>query len=59
MHAAKQLAFLLHFLFRRDQNHYSNMTSKIKKMCEQNLKKRQRPKNSNSLNAKKPREGQK
>ena len=30
-HAAKPLAFSLHFLFRRDQNHYS----KIMKMCEQ------------------------
>ena len=38
-HAAKPLAFSLHFLFRRDQNHYSNLTSKIMKMCE----KRQRP----------------
>ena len=28
-HVAKPLAFLLHFLFRRDQNHYSNLTSKI------------------------------
>ena len=34
-HAAKPLAFSLHFLFRRDQNHYSNSTSKIMKMCEQ------------------------
>ena len=33
-HAAKPLAFSLHFLFRRDQNHYSNLTSKIMKMCE-------------------------
>ena len=39
IHAAKPLAFLLHFLFRRDQNHYSNLTSKIMKMCEQILKK--------------------
>ena len=38
-HAAKPLAFSLHFLFRRDQNHYSNLTSKIMKMCEQILKK--------------------
>ena len=38
-HAAKPLAFLLHFLFRRDQNHYSNLTSKIMKMCEQIFKK--------------------
>ena len=29
MHAAKPLAFSLHFLFRRDQNHYSNLTSKL------------------------------
>ena len=34
-HAAKPLAFSLHFLFRRDQNHYSNVTSKTMKMCEQ------------------------
>ena len=31
-HAAKPLAFSLHFLIRRDQNHYSNLTSKIMKM---------------------------
>ena len=48
-HPAKPLAFSLHFLFRRDQNHYSNLTSKIMKMCEQILKNRQRP-NTNSLN---------
>ena len=42
IHAAKPLAFSLRFLFRRDQNHYSNLTSKIMKMCEQILK-RQRP----------------
>ena len=53
-HPAKPLAFSLHFLFRRDQNHYSNLTSKIMKMCEQIFKKRQRP-NTNSLNCKKPR----
>ena len=35
-HAAKLLAFSLH-LFWRDQNHYSNLTSKIMKMCEQIL----------------------
>ena len=29
IHAAKLLYFLLHFLFRRDQNDYSNLTSKI------------------------------
>ena len=42
-HTAKPLVFSLHFLFRRDPNHYSNLTSKIMKMCEQILKKRQRP----------------
>ena len=40
IHATKPLAFSLHFLFRRDQNHYSNLTSKIMKMCEQILKKK-------------------
>ena len=40
--AAKPLAFSLYFLFRRDQNQYSNLTSKIIKICEQILK-RQRP----------------
>ena len=40
IHAAKPLAFSLHFLFRRDQNHYSNLTSKIMKMCEQIFKKK-------------------
>ena len=35
IHAAKRIAFSLHFLFRRDQNHHSNLTSKIMKMCEQ------------------------
>ena len=42
-HAAKPLAFSHHFLFRRDQNHYSNLTSKIMKMCEQILKKKTAP----------------
>ena len=42
-HAAKPLAFSLHFLFRCDQNHYSNLTSKIMKMCEQILKKDSAP----------------
>ena len=42
IHAAKPLAFWLHFLFRRDQNHHSNLTSKIMKMCEQILKKHSR-----------------
>ena len=43
IHAAKPLAFSLHFLFRRDQNHYSNLTSKIMKTCEQILKKDSAP----------------
>ena len=42
-HAAKPLAFSLHFLFPRGQNHHSNLTSKIMKMCDTDLKKRQRP----------------
>ena len=46
-HAAKPLAFSLHFLFRRDQNHYSNLTSKIMKMCEQILKKYSRKNSGN------------
>ena len=29
---SKTARFLLHFLFRRDQNHNSNLTSKIMKM---------------------------
>ena len=37
-HAAKPLAFSLDFLFRRDQNHYPNLTSKIMRMSEQILK---------------------
>ena len=39
VHATKRLGFSLHFLFRPDQNHHSNLTSKIMKMCEQILKK--------------------
>ena len=39
IYAAKPLAFSLHFLFQRDQNYYSNLTSKIMKMCEQIFKK--------------------
>ena len=42
-HAAKSLVFSLHFLLQRDQNHYSNLTSKIIKMCEQILKKDSAP----------------
>ena len=41
-HAAQPLAFLLHFLFRLDQNHYSKLTSKMK-MCKQILKKDSAP----------------
>ena len=52
-HAAKPLAFSIHFLFRRDQNHYFNLTSKIMKMCEQILKKTAPQNKSNSLNSKK------
>ena len=37
-HTAKPLAFSLQFLFRIDQNHYSNLTSETMKMCEQILK---------------------
>ena len=50
IHDAKPLAFSLHFLFRRDQNHHSNLTSKIMKMSEQILKKTAPQYNSNSLN---------
>ena len=46
IHAVKSLAFSLQFLFRRDQNHYSNLTSKIMKMCEQIFKKKHSRKNS-------------
>ena len=42
-HAAKPLAFLLCFLFRRDQNQYFTLTSKTMKMCEQILKKDSAP----------------
>ena len=46
-HAAKTPAFPLNFLFRRDQNHYSNLTSKIMKMCEKILKKHSRMNSGN------------
>ena len=45
-HAAKSLAFSLPFLSPRDQNHYSNLTSKIMKMCEQILKNQKKANNS-------------
>ena len=56
-HATKPLVFSLHFLFQRDQNNYSNLTSKIMKMCEQILKKRKTTPQckSNSSNCIKPR----
>ena len=38
-HTTKPFAFPLHFLFRRDQNHYFNLTLKIMKMCDEILKK--------------------
>ena len=34
VYAEEPLAFSLHFLFQRDQNHYSSLTSKITTMCE-------------------------
>ena len=43
IHAAKPLAFSLHFLFWRDQNHHSNLTSNIMKICEQILEKDSAP----------------
>ena len=46
-HAAKPLAFSLHFLFRL--NYYSNLTSKIMKMCEQILKKTWQDKSWNTI----------
>ena len=46
-HAAKSLAFSLPFLFRRDQNPYFNLTSKIMKMSEQILKKNSRKNSGN------------
>ena len=39
-HVAKPLAFSLHFLFRRDQNHYSNLTSKKNENVWTDLKKK-------------------
>ena len=42
-HAAKPFASSLHFLFQRDHNSYSNLASKIMKMCEQILKKDSAP----------------
>ena len=45
-HAPKPLAFSLHFLLRRDQNHYSNLTSNIMKMCENNIHELQKTKST-------------
>ena len=52
-HATKPITFSLHFLFRRDENRYSNLTSKIMKLCEQILRKTATQYNSNFLNFKK------
>ena len=41
--AVKSLAFLFHFLFRRDHNHHFNLTSIVMKICEQILKKDSTP----------------
>ena len=57
-HAAKVLAFLPHFMFQRDQNHYSNLTSKVMKMCEQIFKKTAPQYDSNSLKRKNSRSPQ-
>ena len=53
-HAAKPLDFLLHFLFRRDQNHCSNFDFKNHENVWTDLKKKTAPQyNSNSLNCNK------
>ena len=39
IYATKALNLSRHFLFQRDQNHYSNMISKVMKICEQIVKK--------------------
>ena len=49
----KALAFLLHFLFRGDQNHYSKLTSEMMKLCEQILKEDSAQFNSILFNCKK------
>ena len=41
VHDAKPLAFPLHFLFQRDQYHHFDSTSKLMKIWEKILKKRQ------------------
>ena len=38
-HAKTPIYFSLHLQFEPDQNHYSNLTSKIMKVCEPILKK--------------------
>ena len=53
IHAAKPLVLSLLFWFRRDQNYFSNLTSKIMKICEQIVKNTAPEYNSNSLNCKK------
>ena len=52
LHAAKPLAFSLHFLLQREQNHHFNLTSKIMKMCEQLLKNDSAPIQFNSFELK-------
>ena len=42
-HVKKKTKNSLYFLFWRDQNHCSNLTSKIMKMCEQIIKKDSAP----------------
>ena len=42
-HSTLNLEKKFYAVTRRDPNHYSNLTSKIINMCEQILKKRQRP----------------
>ena len=53
LHATKPVVFLLQFLFRRDQNHYSNLTSKNMKIFAEILKKTAPKCISNYLNYKK------
>ena len=52
LYATKPLDFSIHFLFRHEQNHYSNLTSKIMKVGEQIFKKTAPQYNSDSLNFK-------
>ena len=54
----QKLVFFAQFVIWRERSHYSFLTLKIRKICEQILKKKAPQYNSNSLNCKKPREGQ-